>query len=115
LKELVRGTEQFRLAEAEGKLMRLPTGDGGIPRARTRTYTLGRYGFSAAEAHVDPRLISLFSTCIDAVIRVYDAACNVVETHELLDEMEVVGDLNGRDEQPESGGHVTRIFTRARK
>jgi len=29
LKELARGTEQFRLAEAEGKLLRLPTGDGG--------------------------------------------------------------------------------------
>jgi len=29
LKGLVRGTEQFRLAEAEGKLLRLPTGDGG--------------------------------------------------------------------------------------
>src|SRR5437764_577837 len=29
LKEIVRGTEQVRLAEAEGKLMRLPTGDGG--------------------------------------------------------------------------------------
>jgi TolB-like protein/Tfp pilus assembly protein PilF/class 3 adenylate cyclase len=29
LKELVRGTEQFRRAEAEGKLLRLPTGDGG--------------------------------------------------------------------------------------
>ena len=29
LKELVRATEQFRLAEAEGKLLRLPTGDGG--------------------------------------------------------------------------------------
>src|SRR5947207_8285949 len=29
LKEIVRGTEQFRLAEAEGKLPRLPTGDGG--------------------------------------------------------------------------------------
>src|ERR1700730_190222 len=29
LKEIVRGTEQFRLAEAEGKLRRLPTGDGG--------------------------------------------------------------------------------------
>jgi adenylate cyclase len=28
LKEIVRGTEQFRLAEAEGKLLRLPTGDG---------------------------------------------------------------------------------------
>ena len=29
LKEIVRGTKQFRLAEAEGKLLRLPTGDGG--------------------------------------------------------------------------------------
>src|SRR5438128_9415275 len=28
LKEIVCGTEQARLAEAEGKLMRLPTGDG---------------------------------------------------------------------------------------
>src|SRR5437773_9674497 len=29
LRKIVRGTEQFRLAETEGKLMRLPTGDGG--------------------------------------------------------------------------------------
>ena len=29
LREIVRGTEQFRTAEAEGKLLRLPTGDGG--------------------------------------------------------------------------------------
>jgi class 3 adenylate cyclase len=29
LKGIARGTEQFRLAEAEGKLLRLPTGDGG--------------------------------------------------------------------------------------
>src|SRR6202023_1667984 len=29
LKEIVRGTEQVRLAEEEGKLLRLPTGDGG--------------------------------------------------------------------------------------
>ncbi|HEY4282375.1 MAG TPA: adenylate/guanylate cyclase domain-containing protein [Chthoniobacterales bacterium] len=29
LRRIVRATEQFRLAEAEGKLMRLPTGDGG--------------------------------------------------------------------------------------
>src|SRR5436853_2093922 len=28
LKAIVRGTEQVRLAEAEGKLLRLPTGDG---------------------------------------------------------------------------------------
>jgi TolB-like protein len=29
LKQIVRGTEQFRLAEGQGKLVRLPTGDGG--------------------------------------------------------------------------------------
>jgi TolB-like protein/Flp pilus assembly protein TadD/class 3 adenylate cyclase len=29
LRQIVRGTEQFRKAEAEGKLLRLPTGDGG--------------------------------------------------------------------------------------
>src|ERR1700747_2635291 len=29
LKRIVRGTEQFRTAEAEGELLRLPTGDGG--------------------------------------------------------------------------------------
>jgi adenylate cyclase len=29
LREIVRGTEQFRRAQAEGKLLRLPTGDGG--------------------------------------------------------------------------------------
>src|SRR6184192_2360308 len=35
LKEIVRGTEQFRLAEAEGKLLRLPAGDGGALVFRT--------------------------------------------------------------------------------
>src|SRR5256714_6421558 len=35
LKEIVRGTEQFRLANAEGKLLRLPTGDGGALVFRT--------------------------------------------------------------------------------
>ena len=35
LKAIVRGTEQFRLAEAEGKLVRLPTGDGGALVFRT--------------------------------------------------------------------------------
>src|SRR6516162_11455287 len=36
LREIVRGTKQFRLAEAEGKLLRLPTGDGGALVFRTR-------------------------------------------------------------------------------
>src|SRR5258707_3606113 len=35
LKEIVRGTEQVSLAEAEGKLLRLPTGDGGALVFRT--------------------------------------------------------------------------------
>ena len=35
LKQIVRGTEQIRLAEADGKLLRLPTGDGGALVFRT--------------------------------------------------------------------------------
>ena len=35
LREIVRQTEQFRLAEAEGKLLGLPTGDGGALVFRT--------------------------------------------------------------------------------
>ena len=35
LREIVRETEQFRVAEAEGKLLRLPTGDGGALVFRT--------------------------------------------------------------------------------
>src|SRR5205814_7522772 len=35
LKRVVRGTEQFRTAEAEGKLLRLPTGVGGALVFRT--------------------------------------------------------------------------------
>jgi TolB-like protein/Flp pilus assembly protein TadD len=35
LKQIVRGTEQVRLAEAGGKLLRLPTGDGGALVFRT--------------------------------------------------------------------------------
>lgn len=35
LKEIVRGTEQFCVAQAEGKLLPLPTGDGGALVFRT--------------------------------------------------------------------------------
>jgi TolB-like protein/Tfp pilus assembly protein PilF len=35
LKQIVRGTDQFRIAEAQGKLLRLPTGDGGALVFRT--------------------------------------------------------------------------------
>src|SRR5437868_10974782 len=35
LRKIVRGTEQFRRAEAEGKLVRLPTGDGAALVFRT--------------------------------------------------------------------------------
>jgi len=35
LKQIVRGTEQFKKAEADGKLLRLPTGDGGALVFRT--------------------------------------------------------------------------------
>src|SRR5437660_338175 len=35
LKQIVRGTQQFRIAQTEGKLLRLPTGDGGALVFRT--------------------------------------------------------------------------------
>src|SRR5216117_2914997 len=35
LKQIVRGTEQFRLAQAAGRFLRLPTGDGGVLVFRT--------------------------------------------------------------------------------
>src|SRR6266576_3089802 len=35
LRRIVRGTAQFQAAEAEGKLLRLPTGDGGAIVFRT--------------------------------------------------------------------------------
>src|ERR1700752_3955204 len=35
LREIIRATEQFRSAEAQGKLLRLPTGDGGALVFRT--------------------------------------------------------------------------------
>jgi hypothetical protein len=38
---------------------------------------------------------------------------NAEEAHTLLAEMEEDGQLTARDEEPEGGGHVTRIFTRA--
>src|SRR6202035_4037380 len=43
LKEIVRGTEQVRLAEAEGKLLGLPPGDGGalVFRASPEASALG--------------------------------------------------------------------------
>src|SRR6195256_4473406 len=50
LKEIVRGTEQVRLAEAEGKLLRLPTGDGGalVFRTSPEAPVLCALGFSKA-------------------------------------------------------------------
>ena len=42
LRRIVRGTEQVRIAEAEGKLLRLPTGDGmAWERAVCASLTVG--------------------------------------------------------------------------
>lgn len=37
------------------------------------------------------------------------------EAHALLAQMEADGELTGKDSQPETGGHITRTFTKARK
>src|SRR6266567_2331039 len=50
LKEIVRGTEQFRLAQAEGKLLRLPTGDGGALVFRTSPEAPVRCAMEIAKA-----------------------------------------------------------------
>jgi hypothetical protein len=39
--------------------------------------------------------------------------CNADEAHALLAAMESEGELSGHDEQPEGGGHVTRIYVRS--
>src|SRR5213076_2089526 len=57
LREIVRGTEQFRLAEAEGKLLRLPTGDGGALVFRTSPEAPVRCAMEIANALKDyPKL-----------------------------------------------------------
>lgn len=50
LKEIVRGTEQFRLAETEGKLLRLPTGDGGALVFRTNPEAPARCALEISRA-----------------------------------------------------------------
>ena len=37
------------------------------------------------------------------------------EAHTLLAQMEADGELTGKDSKPETGGHITRTFTKARK
>jgi hypothetical protein len=37
------------------------------------------------------------------------------EAHTLLERMEAEGELQGRNEKPDGGGHITRIYTKARK
>src|SRR5207245_9265816 len=55
LKQIVRGTEQFRLAEAEGKLLRVPTGDGGALVFRTSPEAPGLCALEIAkELQKDP-------------------------------------------------------------
>src|SRR5437899_8151193 len=57
LKQIVRGTEQVRLAEAEGKLLRLPTGDGGALVFRTSPEAPVRCAMEIAKALKDyPKL-----------------------------------------------------------
>src|SRR5438046_9947773 len=51
LKQIARGTKQFRLAEAEGKVLRLPTGDGGALVFRTGPEAPICGGLKVTEAH----------------------------------------------------------------
>src|SRR5436305_4948429 len=53
LREIVRATEQFRSAEAEGKLLRLPTGDGGALVFRNNPEAPVRCALEIAQALKD--------------------------------------------------------------
>jgi len=46
---------------------------------------------------------------------VFQHAGDAEQAHTLLTAMEAQGELHGHDEQPESGGHETRIFTKPKK
>jgi hypothetical protein len=49
------------------------------------------------------------------VLRRMTARLKRLGAHALLARMEGEGELSGKDSKPEGGGHVTRIFTKARK
>ena len=59
LRKIVRGAEQFRLAEAEGKLVRLPTGDGAALVFRTNVEAPALCALEISKElknHSDPRV-----------------------------------------------------------
>jgi hypothetical protein len=58
LREIVRGTDQFRSTEAEGKLLRLPTGDGGALDFRNNPEAPVLCALEIAEALKDIRFVS---------------------------------------------------------
>src|SRR6201993_4889275 len=62
LKAIVRGTEQFRTAEAEGKLLRLPTGDGGalVFRTTPEAPVLCAIEISSQKS----RMVQFMATCV---------------------------------------------------
>src|SRR5438067_12873459 len=58
LREIARATEQFRVAEAEGKLLRLPSGDGGTHVFSDNPEAPDRCALEISKAmknHPDPR------------------------------------------------------------
>ncbi|HET7512982.1 MAG TPA: hypothetical protein VFJ88_09450 [Chthoniobacterales bacterium] len=65
LKEIMRATEQFRSAEAEGKLLRLPTGDGGalvFRKAGKRRWNARRR--SAGRCELIPRYAFVWASIV---------------------------------------------------
>ena len=60
LRTIVRGTEQVRAAEAEGKLLRLPTGDGGALVFRTSPDAEALWLGRATDEHSAPALGFIF-------------------------------------------------------
>jgi hypothetical protein len=79
---------------------------------------LARGRHAARRAKRDEVLALLANTPKGVTAREVQRA-HIVDTangaHTLLAQMEADGELSGRDSKPETGGHVTRTFTKARK
>src|ERR1700730_16580637 len=83
LKEIVRGTEQFRIAEAEGKLLRLPTGDGGALVFRTSPEAPALCAIEIARA---------LKSCPELRIRIGIHSGPVNEVSDLKEQANIAGD-----------------------
>ena len=123
LREIVRATEQFRSADAQGKLMRLPTGDGGalVFRTSAEAPVLCALEISRAlKAHPELRVrMGIHSGPVNEVadlneqVNMAGAGINVAQrVMDCADAGHIL--LSKRAELPHIGrGHLLRVIPRA--